>query len=61
MTFGPEPHVSVFTDGLFVVGEGQHGLTEAAALGEHLLVHLFLDVADQDLKTKTRREDKNFD
>lgn len=45
----PEPHVTVFTDCLFVVREGQRRLTQAAALQERLLVHLFLDVANQDL------------
>jgi len=49
----PEPHVTVFTDGLFVVGEGQHGLTQAAALGERLLVQLVPDVANQDLSGMT--------
>lgn len=46
----PEPHVTIFTDCLFVVREGQHGLTQAAALRERLLVHLVLDVANQDLR-----------
>ena len=42
--------MTVFTDGLFVVREGQHLLTQAAALRERLLVHLVLDVANQDLR-----------
>lgn len=46
----PEPHVTVFTDCLFVVREGQHLLTQAAALRERLLVDLLLDVANQDLR-----------
>lgn len=49
----PEPHVTVFTDCLFVVREGQRCLTQAAALQERLLVHLFLDVANQDLRRMT--------
>lgn len=49
----PEPHVTVFTDCLFVVREGQRRLTQAAALQERLLVHLFLDVANQDLRRMT--------
>lgn len=55
MFFIPEPHVSIFTHGLFVVCEGQHILTQAAALRERLLVHLILDVANQDLKDKACR------
>lgn len=47
--------MSVFTDGLLVVCEGQHSLTQAAALRECLLVHLFLDVAYQDLRTTMHR------
>ena len=50
MVFVPEPHVTVLTDGLFVVGEGKHGLTQAAVLRERLLVNLFLHVANQDLR-----------
>lgn len=42
--------MTVFTDGLFVVREGQHRLTQAAALQERLLVNLLLDVANQDLR-----------
>lgn len=42
--------MSVFTDGLFVVGEGQRGLTQAAVLRERLLVQLLPDVTDQNLK-----------
>lgn len=51
--FIPEPHVTVFTDGLFVVRVGQHFLTQGAALQERLLVHLFPDVANQDLRRVT--------
>lgn len=46
--------MTVFTDGLFVVREGQHGLTQAAALRERLLVHLVLYVANQNLRGKTQ-------
>lgn len=46
----PEPHVTIFTDCLFVVREGQHRLTKAAVFRERLLVDLLLDVADQDLR-----------
>lgn len=51
--FIPEPHVTVFTDGLFVVRVGQHLLTQGAALRERLLVHLFPDVSNQDLRRVT--------
>lgn len=47
------PQVSIFTRGVFVVGEGQHGLTEGAALRERLLIHFILDVADQHLRGTT--------
>lgn len=50
MIYIPEPHVTIFTDCLFVVREGQHRLTKAAAFRERLLVDFFLDVADQDLR-----------
>lgn len=46
----PEPLVAVLTDGPFVVRVGQHLLAQGAALHERLLVHLFPDVANQDLE-----------
>lgn len=42
--------MAVLTDGLFVVRVGQHLLAQGAALHERLLVHLFPDVANQDLE-----------
>lgn len=42
--------MAVLTDGPFVVRVGQHLLAQGAALHERLLVHLFPDVANQDLE-----------
>lgn len=51
--------MTVFADCLLVVREGQHLLTQAAALRERLLVHLVLDVANQDLRKMMHRETKS--
>lgn len=48
----PEPLVAVLTNGPFVVRVGQHLLAQGAALCERLLVHLFPDVANQDLEER---------
>lgn len=61
MIYIPEPHVTVFTDCLFVVREGQHRLTQAAALRERLLVNLLLDMANQDLRRITHTQFKRVE
>lgn len=51
--------MAVFTDGPFVVRVGQGFLAQGAALRERLLVHLFPDVANQDLEGGRRGENAN--
>lgn len=48
--------MSVLTDGPFVVRVGQVLLAQGAALRERLLVHLFPNVANQDLEGRGRGE-----